>query len=316
MPTYSPSLKQQIVQQLLNKSSTIDQLSKRYGISRNTLFRWKAQSVKAIAQNSPKLTARTLKNGQEFVSIKGNSEATPDCSLSLISLLQNAFKAQQSLWQGHKCEELAASLGINIEQLRDVYEQIHQDGGVVSSAQYRALEQQLLASQEQLSLATQRIKILEAKEQIYLFYLEAFRKQSVHYKLDFNTLNDQLKGDFLSLIASLQREGMNLKEAADLIGINIRTYYRWLKQVPESTIPNQSNNQQALHAAQERAAYKFIPHDELELLQELLILPEYQGMPIKQCYEKLKVDNLITMSQGSFYRFLNKHPSLKALLKK
>ena len=145
----------------------------------------------------------------------------------LSELLQAAIKAQMSLWHGPKCDEITRYYGISMEQLRHFYELVLQEG-LVSGSLYSQMQHQLVAAQEQLANYEQKIKVLEAKEQLYRFYLDAFKKQSALYKLDFNSLNDALKQDFLSLIQQLRASGMTTQEAADMLGINMRTYYRWL----------------------------------------------------------------------------------------
>ncbi len=383
----------------------------------------------------------------------------------LSELLQAAIKAQMSLWHGPKCDEITRYYGISMEQLRHFYELVLQEG-LVSGSLYGQMQHQLVAAQEQLANYEQKIKVLEAKEQLYRFYLDAFKKQSAlslygqmqhqlvaaqeqlanyeqkikvleakeqlyrfyldafkkqsalykldfnslndalkqdflsliqqlrasgmttqeaadmlginmrtyyrWYKLDFNSLNDALKQDFLSLIQQLRASGMTTQEAADMLGINMRTYYRWLKQVsPEGSDTNSlslgdstdsreiasnstgtlhsevaslseqpSSCQQAasehnninqptplvdpnkttgsdkvLHVDKERPEYKFISTDEIELIKEIVLLPEYQGLNVRDCYHKLKDEQLLTMSLSTFYRTINQDPSLKAALK-
>ena len=289
----------------------------------------------------------------------------------LSELLQAAIKAQMSLWHGPKCDEITRYYGISMEQLRHFYELVLQEG-LVSGSLYGQMQHQLVAAQEQLANYEQKIKVLEAKEQLYRFYLDAFKKQSALYKLDFNSLNDALKQDFLSLIQQLRASGMTTQEAADMLGINMRTYYRWLKQVsPEGSDTNSlslddstdsheiasnstgtlhsevaslseqpSSCQQAasehnninqptplvdpnkttgsdkvLHVDKERPEYKFISTDEIELIKEIVLLPEYQGLNVRDCYHKLKDEQLLTMSLSTFYRTINQDPSLKAALK-
>lgn len=157
----------------------------------------------------------------------------------LSELLQAAIKAQMSLWHGPKCDEITRYYGISMEQLRHFYELVLQEG-LVSGSLYGQMQHQLVAAQEQLANYEQKIKVLEAKEQLYRFYLDAFKKQSALYKLDFNSLNNALKQDFLSLIQQLRANGMTTKEAADMLGINMRTYYRWLKQVSPEGSPTNS----------------------------------------------------------------------------
>lgn len=289
----------------------------------------------------------------------------------LSELLQAAIKAQMSLWHGPKCEEITRYYGISMEQLRHFYELVLQEG-LVSGSLYGQMQHQLVAAQEQLANYEQKIKVLEAKEQLYRFYLDAFKKQSALYKLDFNSLNDALKQDFLSLIQQLKASGMTTQEAADMLGINMRTYYRWLKQVsPEGSHTNslsledstdsreiasnsagtsrsevaslseqpysckqaasEHNNinhptplvapnkttasDKVLHVDKERPEYKFISTDEIELIKEIVLLPEYQGLNVRDCYHKLKDEQLLTMSLSTFYRTINQDPSLKAALK-
>lgn len=288
----------------------------------------------------------------------------------LSELLQAAIKAQMSLWHGPKCDEITRYYGISMEQLRHFYELVLQEG-LVSGSLYGQMQHQLVAAQEQLANYEQKIKVLEAKEQLYRFYLDAFKKQSALYKLDFNSLNDALKQDFLSLIQQLRASGMTTQEAADMLGINMRTYYRWLKQVShedshtnslsleDSTdsheiasnsartlgsevaslseqlssceqaasehnninqptplvAPNKTTaSDKVLHVDKERPEYKFISTDEIELVKEIVLLPEYQGLNVRDCYHKLKDEQLLTMSLSTFYRTINQDPSLKAAL--
>lgn len=386
MPTYSLEQKQQILEQLISRHSTIEQLMERYGISRNTLFRWQAQyrlsaqklngsasltipasktntqstspsywhssivnSQEMLHFTSPKASAPQLSE-QESTSTKAKA-ATPETQsqiatataaskeqalspeppteliVSLLQVIESALSAKASLWHGAKCDQLCCNLGMDVEQLRALYESIRTQG-IVSSSRYSLLEQQVLQAQTQIAQLEHKIAILEAKEQLYQFYLAQFKRQSVLYKLDFASLNDQLKQEFLKLIENLQNSGMSTQEAAELIGINVRTYYRWLKnatdaqssslQLPKiaSSLPTDELHSSPLQASLRRSNYKLISADEIELLKELLFLPEYHGLNIRDCYSKLQQENLITMSLGSFYRHINKEPALKALFSK
>lgn len=303
---------------------------------------------------------------------------------TLAELFQSAVKAQVSLWHGPKCDDLCRFYGISIEQLRSFYHLVQQEG-LVSGSLYNQMQHQVIDLQEQLKAKERKIQALEAKENLYRFYLDAFKKQSSLYKLDFNTLNEEMKSDFLKLINDLRLSGMTTQEAAELIGINMRTYYRWVKasnqakdsssdrikdnqnctatnsnlELPTSNEQEPSSNQvtalindnnqapinklgeeqalandhdisskyssddgkdspieNPLKATSTRPDYKFISDDEFDLIKELLLLDEYQGLKVRDCYEKLKNDNLITMSLSTFYRMVNKDPTLKAAIKK
>lgn len=249
----------------------------------------------------------------------------------LLELLQAAFKAQMSLWHGPKCQDLERYFGFDISTLREFYEQICQEG-LVCGSRYSQLAHQLVAAQEQLKAQEQKIALLETKEQIYRFYLENFRRQSALYKLDFNSLNEGLKQDFLSLITKLNNSGMTIQEATDMMGINMRTYYRWVKQTshhekPEHELlsdeptkynhPNELSalcddqhlkdiNPNVLQDCATKNEYKFISSDELELIKEILQLDEYSSLKVRDCYNKLKDEQLLTMSLSTFYRTVNK----------
>lgn len=297
-----------------------------------------ADKAGARSDGMPYGAVITLIKGQEMISFNNGPR------VSLVKFISMASLAAHYDWSDEHTAKTAARLNCSAGQMRAAWEAIESEG-VVSSGRYQRQRHQLFETASALEISDGDLEYATNHIELLKKTIEVLKEKFGICESESMRISESTRLRIIATIQHFHRSGLSITRICELMGLNVRSYYRWLKSATgENSAAGQSCSSQnaaarasgtegrvmydaaaadgtATEAHDRQGSAPYDSSDEPDIrparirrltmevstaVLELLNSQEFAGSSLLSTYRTLKEDGRINISQRSFYNIVHR----------
>ncbi|MCK0534713.1 MULTISPECIES: hypothetical protein [unclassified Anaerobiospirillum] len=280
----------------------------------------------------------TLIKGQEMISFNNGPR------VSLVKFISMASLAAHYDWSDEHTAKTAARLNCSAAQMRAAWEAIESEG-VVSSGRYQRQRHQLFETASALEISDGDLEYANNHIELLKKTIEVLKEKFGICESESMRISEGTRLRIIATIQHFHRSGLSITRICELMGLNVRSYYRWLKSATEedsaASLSRASQNATAMASGSQgrgiddAAAADGTAPSEQDLqgsascdssyepairparirrlttevsstVLELLNSQEFAESSLLSTYRTLREDGRINISQRSFYNIVHR----------
>lgn len=168
----------------------------------------------------------TLIKGQEMISFNNGPR------VSLVKFISMASLAAHYDWSDEHTAKTAARLNCSAGQMRAAWEAIESDG-VVSSGRYQRQRHQLFETASALEISDGDLEYANNHIELLKKTIEVLKEKFGICEGEGMRISEATRLRIIATIQHFHRSGLSITRICELMGLNVRSYYRWLKSATE-----------------------------------------------------------------------------------
>ena len=168
----------------------------------------------------------TFIKGQEMISFNNGPR------VSLVKFISMASLAAHYDWSDEHTAKTAARLNCSAGQMRAAWDAIESEG-VVSSGRYQRQRHQLFETASALEISDGDLEYANNHIELLKKTIEVLKEKFGICESEGMRISEGTRLRIIATIQHFHRSGLSITRICELMGLNVRSYYRWLKAATE-----------------------------------------------------------------------------------
>ena len=185
-----------------------------------------ADKAGAGSGGMPDGAAITLIKGQEMISFNNGPR------VSLVKFISMASLAAHYDWSDEHTAKTAARLNCSAAQMRAAWEAIESEG-VITSGRYQRQRHQLFETASALEISDGDLEYANNHIELLKKTIEVLKEKFGICESEGMRISEGTRLRIIATIQHFHRSGLSITRICELMGLNVRSYYRWLKSATE-----------------------------------------------------------------------------------